>query len=567
MRNSVYERTNRVNKANPEQEQQIETWVSEICAALSQRGITPTCAHIEALTDTAREGRWLEGFSPSVLAEQLMSMTASAPAAVVEVVVGHSERSILHEDAVRLPRQIERGLTGLSLRYGGKTIRLSPSTMRIKNKSFPEALGALMRSIPHADESANSMEKEARKLDVASFSTCQFVIPSIGSGSKLLPVFRGKPVVPLASVSFEQITTLARSLADWMKRNVAEDGRLTYCYHPSEDFSAPNTNRIREFMGAIALFRMALFFENDAMLALAEKNLRYNLSAYYRDERDYGVIIEGKKVKLGAAALAALAIRQSSKTGRYEGQAKRLMRFTEMMWDESGSFRTFLRPSHLDGNCQNFYPGETLLFWAENWTETRDPMLRDKIEASFLYYRDWHRANRNPAFVPWHTQACFLLWRETGDARFKDFVLEMNDWLLPFQQWETVADFPDAQGRFYDPKMPFGPPHASSTGVYLEGLIDAFKLADQTGDKVRALRYARAIHRGLRNVMQLQFAAPYECAGLANPEKTLGGIRTTEYDNVIRIDNVQHNLMAVLKILQAKAFPWDQKDVTDGDPV
>jgi hypothetical protein len=24
--------------------------------------------------------------------------------------------------------------------------------------------------------------------------------------------------------------------------------------------------------------------------------------------------------------------------------------------------------------------------------------------------------------------------------------------------------------------------------------------------------------------------------------------------------------MAVLKILQAKAFPWDQKDVTDGDP-
>lgn len=57
--------------------------------------------------------------------------------------------------------------------------------------------------------------------------------------------------------------------------------------------------------------------------------------------------------------------------------------------------------------------------------------------------------------------------------------------------------------------------------------------------------------------MQLQFSDHDECIAFPAPEKRLGGIRTTEYNNVIRIDNVQHALMAALKILQTENFPWD----------
>lgn len=60
--------------------------------------------------------------------------------------------------------------------------------------------------------------------------------------------------------------------------------------------------------------------------------------------------------------------------------------------------------------------------------------------------------------------------------------------------------------------------------------------------------------------MQLQFSTPHECLAFPNGEKAFGGIRTTEYNNIIRIDNVQHNLMAILKILQEKEFPWSQDD-------
>ena len=57
-----------------------------------------------------------------------------------------------------------------------------------------------------------------------------------------------------------------------------------------------------------------------------------------------------------------------------------------------------------------------------------------------------------------------------------------------------------------------------------------------------------AILRGLREVLQLQFADDVDMFYLPPGFRkyVAGGIRTTEYDNVIRIDNVQHNLMAML---------------------
>jgi hypothetical protein len=169
---------------------------------------------------------------------------------------------------------------------------------------------------------------------------------------------------------------------------------------------------------------------------------------------------------------------------------------------------------------------------------------------SFRYYRKWHLEprHRNPAFIPWHTQAYFIVFEQTHDRELADFIFEMNDWLVPFQQWPT-PDHPEFAGRFYDPNKPYGPPHASSTGVYMEGLIDAFELARQLGDEARATRYARTISRGIRSLMQLAFRDEADLYYAVNPEQVIGGVRTTCYNNVIRIDNVQHNLLALLKIV------------------
>lgn len=270
------------------------------------------------------------------------------------------------------------------------------------------------------------------------------------------------------------------------------------------------------------------------------------------------------KVKLGAIALAALTILEWGDAEASENASplvpaayaeifSSLCNTIDYLWQADGSFHTFYQPSDRNDN-QNFYPGEALLFWASLYQRTQNADLLERCYTSFNYYRAWHRQQRNPAFIPWHSQAYALLYKATGDRQWLDFVFEMNDWLLPMQQWDG-ARYADMQGRFYDANHPeYGPPHASSTGVYLEGLADAYQLALQANETHRAQRYQRAIWRGLRSIRQLQFCDEVDLFYVSKPSPVQGGIRTTVYDNVIRIDNVQHGLMALLKLMQLPEF-------------
>ena len=166
----------------------------------------------------------------------------------------------------------------------------------------------------------------------------------------------------------------------------------------------------------------------------------------------------------------------------------------------------------------------------------------------------WHLENRNPAFIPWHTQAYYIVWELTGEGEFADAVFAMNDWLLGVQQWES-APHPDCQGRFYDPIRPFGPPHASSTAVYLEGLADAFALGRAVGEHDRADTYRTAILRGLRSLSQLTFKDDVDMFYISKRKAVRGGVQTSEYDNAVRVDNVQHALTAIDKIPETLAPP------------
>jgi len=132
-----------------------------------------------------------------------------------------------------------------------------------------------------------------------------------------------------------------------------------------------------------------------------------------------------------------------------------------------------------------------------------------------------------------------------------EFVFEMNDWLV---EWMEVWDgdevaFPDERGRFHSRKVDFGSPHASATGVYIEGLIDAYEMAKTLGDTKRKKRYALALSRGIRSVMQLQFVDDIDMYYVRDRDQTKGGLRTTVMRNEVRVDNVQHVLMGVIKVL------------------
>jgi len=289
-------------------------------------------------------------------------------------------------------------------------------------------------------------------------------------------------------------------MTNWLAEQVDREGKVNYKYWPSRGEYASSNNAIRQWMATVCLNRAAKLFNNTSIKKIAATNLLYNLNHMYIKEGSLGYIWMDNSAKLGASALAALAILESPERLSFLECENGLRELLHELSNKNGSFDTFYIPRSRKDN-QNFYSGEALLFLATQFTITRNPTALSRITAAFKYYKQWHRENRNPAFIPWHTQAYYLVWTITKDDSLKDFIFEMNDWLLELQQWDT-AEYADMQGRFFDPqRIYYGPPHASSTGVYLEGLIDAFQLAKQVDDIDRVDNYRIAILRGMRSIM------------------------------------------------------------------
>jgi hypothetical protein len=292
------------------------------------------------------------------------------------------------------------------------------------------------------------------------------------------------------------------------------------------------------------------------MERVAQKNLEFNLGRFYREENGLGLIHSAGSVPLGALALAALAIMESGACERWDRELKALWRTIDKLWQADGSFRTFYLPADRNDN-QNFYPGEALLFIACRLQREPDLRTLERAIRSLMWYRGFHARNPHPAFVPWHSQAARALFRLTRRTDIRDYVFELNDWLLPMQQWGGDLE-PDLWGRFHDPTRPeFGAPHVSSTGVFMEGLAEALDLAIEAGDTQRASAYELALRRGLRSIAQLQFRDALDAYYVSDLARVLGAIRSDAYNNMIRIDNIQHATMALLKLkdLLAKPLP------------
>lgn len=479
-------------------------------------------------------------------------ISKSSGSNTVELCFTYSYRHILAQQFKQAFANVHVGIRGIELQYKDQIIRYSPTDMLARNLTFHKVFERFL-------EAKTLSKAEFFKYGTAQTFEARQVFLTLEPTATAVSAYRGAPVVALDRLSDKTLHDMTATMGQWLMRQITDNGRLPYKYFPSRGQEATSNNLIRQFMATLCLIRYARMTGRGDHQILATHNLTYNLSQFYASEDELGFVEYEGKVKLGAVALTALAILEyadllcvSVDQLPQAEQFTKLCRTVEALWQPDGAFRTFLKPCDRNDN-QNFYPGEALLFWASLYQRTRDPKLLERCKKSFIYYQNWHQQNRNPAFVPWHTQAYTLLYRETKDRTFLDAIFEMNGWLLMMQQRE--ARYPDLLGRFYNPNFPdYGPPHASSTGVYLEGLSDAYELAVETGDAKRAEYYQQAIWQGLRSIRQLQFKDAADLFYISQQSPVYGAVRTTVYNNVIRIDNVQHCLMALMKLIQLPHF-------------
>ena len=479
----------------------------------------------------------------------LRGRIGAQPDEMIEVCVAHDFREVAPDRFSRVFFNRVRGVAGIEIALDGEVARLAPTRMIAANLGFKRALEKFLEN-----RAISAGEFRARGA-LRAFSARQLLLPG-GSGHRPVELVRGSTLVdPTPSVDEDRAGDLATGVGRWMTGNLSADGALPYKYWPSRGEDSPADNAIRRFLASLALARLGELRGSAAIRDAARRNLRFNLRRYFRDiGNGRGAIVERTGAKLGAAALAALAILESPAREEFLEELRMLAAGVESLADDRLGFRTFFFPPERDGENWNFYSGEALLFRAEAVRRGFDaaPSL-ERCAAAFERCRARHRRRRNPAFVPWHTQACASLYAQTGRREFAGFVFEINDWLLPMQQWDGLA--PDLRGRFHDPRRPdFGPPHAASTGAYLEGLADAAALARATGDRTRAEAYERAIGRGLRSLRQLQFRDRRDTFYISRTKRVLGALRTEVYDNAVRVDSAAHALAAAIKILRPVEF-------------
>ena len=205
--------------------------------------------------------------------------------------------------------------------------------------------------------------------------------------------------------------------------------------------------------------------------------------------------------------------------------------------DRHGRIITHRPPSESPEAYQDYSPGQALLALGVAAAAGQAEVNEDALRRAFHFYRHRFRYRRHFGQVSWLMQAFAWWWHATVDSQFSEFVFEIGDWVLGYQQEKT--------GGFVNDHQPDAPGY--TTALYLEGIAAALKLAATRDDAARREKYLDSITRGFRFLNRLIIQQRDACI-LPNPTLAIGGLRQSIHRSEVRVDFVQHSLSAILEL-------------------
>ena len=273
---------------------------------------------------------------------------------VVEVSMAGEFRRVKRRRLARVFYPRARGIVGMEIAFRGEVVRLAPTRMIAANLGFDRALA---RFLEERDASAGEF---AAGGELRAFSAEQYLLP-LGNESRPVELFRGSTLVDADSTNDEdRAAVLADGIGRWMRDNLSADGALPYKYWPSRGEESPADNAIRRFLASSALARLGELRGSAELREAARRNLRYNLDRYFQDiGGGRGAIVETTGGKLGAAAVAGLAILESPARDEFARELTMLAAGIDSLADDELGFRTFFFPAERDGENWNFYSGRS----------------------------------------------------------------------------------------------------------------------------------------------------------------------------------------------------------------
>jgi orotate phosphoribosyltransferase/AMMECR1 domain-containing protein len=357
---------------------------------------------------------------------------------------------------------------------------------------------------------------------------------------------------PEASSLEISLSRLATLHTDYLLRHAKDDGTLYLTYEPFQNRLREGIETARLAHAAWTLARAGHALGRDDAACAARKIVDRLLGAVVEDESGCWIEPrEGGAPSIAEISFLLLALLELPADDERRRAAPRLAATLWSCIDAHGRVTTHRPPSDSPEGYQDYAPGQLLLALAGAAVAGVTETDRVSLGRAFRYYRHRFRYRRHFGQVSWLMQA-FARWSRargdasqigghtsgtTGDASFAEFVFEIGDWLLGYQQMKT--------GGFINDHQPDAPGY--TTALYLEGIAAAYKLADSHGDAARRARYLDSVARGFHFLDRLVIQQR-DARVLPNPMLALGGLRQSVNRSEVRVDFVQHSLSAILEL-------------------
>lgn len=436
-----------------------------------------------------------------------------------------------------LKREIELGIHGIEVKQGEKRAFFKESVPIEHDYTLEKTLQRLCRKAKLPEDAWADPKTEIYAYDTLTFQGDR--------EGRTADLYRYNVPLDLQKIDNALIRERVKLAGSWFLHNVkSETGALQYEYYPSLDKYSSEDNHVRQLASLWALTEIEIFMDGAGLSPCIDRMLGYYLS--YRVDRDhYAFLTVDGRSTLAFNAFLILALVNRPEYPDRDSLLKSLADGILSLQREDGSYHTDFRSDKTRGI--DFYPGEAMLALMKLYRAEGEAKYLQSVKRASPYYRNYWRGNENTAFIPWQTQTHLLLYLETKDPEIPEFAFEMNDWLIDNHQLEQTP-FPDKVGAFTRSLPRF------STSAYLEGLNDAYKLAEITGDRAHIRKYRHAIRTATRFLLSTQYTHENSFY-LKNPDRAIGGFRFSLESNVQRNDYTQHAVLALIKAYHNQVFP------------
>jgi hypothetical protein len=330
---------------------------------------------------------------------------------------------------------------------------------------------------------------------------------------------------------------------DNLARGTQRDGRYLYEYFVTNDTYSGNYNIVRHAGTTYALLD---FFKSTGYETAKQAGL---LGLEFLDARIKKLNATVWSIEyefsssVGTASLGLLAYAcytQATDDPRYLPTITGLANFIIHQQRPDGAFAGRLGST----KEELYYSAEAFLALAFAYEILGDAAYLASIRRALDFYYTPEYEYNNSAFIPWASSGCAKWYELTEDPVFLEFCFEMTDIQVTRQYRGTATDALGNRLAGYIRAQ------TVNTGVYLEGIGDALRVAKVVEDAERVLLYNSTLFLGLEWVLSLQYR---NTTGLPCPLRAHGGFHrgfVVEDAHLIRNDYTQHALSALVRGLR-----------------